>query len=123
MSPAGERRHEGAAPTSPPRSAQQANARSPSSRAVSANTAGTLRGHTRHSMRRGMRKDVREFIRRLEALGLEVEATPGHYRVPRVAAILGARARQARLRRLGGIERRVAALDRGRVHIDVVISP
>lgn len=28
-----------------------------------------------------MRKDVREFIRRLEALGLTVESTPGHYRV------------------------------------------
>jgi hypothetical protein len=30
-----------------------------------------------------MRKDVREFIRRLEAAGLTVEATPGHYRVYR----------------------------------------
>jgi hypothetical protein len=29
-----------------------------------------------------MRKDVREFIRRLEAVGLTVESTPGHY-VPR----------------------------------------
>lgn len=28
-----------------------------------------------------MRKDVREFIRRLEAAGLKVEPTPGHYRV------------------------------------------
>jgi biotin operon repressor len=28
-----------------------------------------------------MRKDVREFIRRLEAAGLTVEPTPGHYRV------------------------------------------
>lgn len=28
-----------------------------------------------------MRKDVREFIRRLEAVGLTVESTPGHYRV------------------------------------------
>jgi hypothetical protein len=27
-----------------------------------------------------MRKDVREFIRRLEAVGLTVESTPGHYR-------------------------------------------
>jgi biotin operon repressor len=37
----------------------------------------TLRGaHT-------MRKDVREFIRRLEAAGLTVESTPGHYRVLR----------------------------------------
>ena len=30
-----------------------------------------------------MRKDVREFIRRLEAAGLTVESTPGHYRVMR----------------------------------------
>jgi hypothetical protein len=30
-----------------------------------------------------MRKDVREFIRRLEALGLTVEPTRGHYRVLR----------------------------------------
>lgn len=30
-----------------------------------------------------MRKDVREFIRRLEAVGLIVEATPGHYPVLR----------------------------------------
>src|SRR6266536_2403811 len=28
-----------------------------------------------------MRKDVREFIRRLEAAGLTVEPTPGHYHV------------------------------------------
>ena len=28
-----------------------------------------------------MRKDVREFIRRLEAAGLAIEPTPGHYRV------------------------------------------
>ena len=28
-----------------------------------------------------MRKDVREFIRRLEAAGLTVEAKPGHYHV------------------------------------------
>jgi hypothetical protein len=33
--------------------------------------------------RRKMRKDVREFIRRLEAAGLTVEPTPGHYRVLR----------------------------------------
>jgi hypothetical protein len=33
--------------------------------------------------RRGMRKDVREFARRLEAVGLTVESTPGHYRVLR----------------------------------------
>jgi hypothetical protein len=31
----------------------------------------------------GQRKDVREFIHRLEAVGLTVEATPGHYRVLR----------------------------------------
>jgi hypothetical protein len=30
-----------------------------------------------------MRKDVREFIRRLEAVGLTVESTPEHYRVLR----------------------------------------
>ena len=30
-----------------------------------------------------MRKDVREFVRRLEAAGLTVEPTPGHYRVLR----------------------------------------
>lgn len=30
-----------------------------------------------------MRKDVREFIRRLEAVGLTVESRPGHYRVLR----------------------------------------
>ena len=30
-----------------------------------------------------MRKDVREFIRRLEAVGLTVASTPGHYRVLR----------------------------------------
>jgi hypothetical protein len=30
-----------------------------------------------------MRKDVREFIRKLEAAGLTVESTPGHYRVLR----------------------------------------
>jgi hypothetical protein len=33
--------------------------------------------------REWMRKDVREFIRRLEAAGLTVEPTPGHYRVLR----------------------------------------
>lgn len=31
----------------------------------------------------GLNKDVREFIRRLEAAGLTVESTPGHYRVLR----------------------------------------
>jgi hypothetical protein len=30
-----------------------------------------------------LRKDVREFIRLLEARGLTVESTPGHYRVLR----------------------------------------
>ena len=30
-----------------------------------------------------MRKDVRELIRKLEAVGLTVEPTPGHYRVLR----------------------------------------
>ena len=30
-----------------------------------------------------MRKDVREFIRRLEAVGLTVESRPGHYHVLR----------------------------------------
>jgi hypothetical protein len=30
-----------------------------------------------------VRKDVREFIRRLETVGLTVEATPGHYNVLR----------------------------------------
>jgi biotin operon repressor len=30
-----------------------------------------------------LRKDVREFIRRLEAVGLKVESTRGHYRVLR----------------------------------------
>jgi hypothetical protein len=30
-----------------------------------------------------MRKDVREFIRQLEAAGLTVKPTPGHYRVLR----------------------------------------
>ncbi len=35
-----------------------------------------------------MRKDVREFIRRLEAVGLTVESTPGHYRVLRAGKAL-----------------------------------
>jgi hypothetical protein len=30
-----------------------------------------------------MKKEVREFIRRLEAAGLTVESTPGHYHVLR----------------------------------------
>ncbi len=30
-----------------------------------------------------MRKDVREFIRRLESVGLTVESAPGHYHVLR----------------------------------------
>jgi hypothetical protein len=38
---------------------------------------------TRKTEAVGQRKDVREFIRRLEAVGLTVEATPGHYRVLR----------------------------------------
>jgi hypothetical protein len=29
-----------------------------------------------------MRKDVRHFIRRLAAVGLTIEPTPGHHRVP-----------------------------------------
>jgi hypothetical protein len=41
-----------------------------------------LRSHRLHGSRQ-MRKDVREFIRRLEAAGLTVEPTPGHYRVLR----------------------------------------
>jgi hypothetical protein len=32
---------------------------------------------------RELRKDVHEFIRRLEAAGLTVDSTPGHYRVLR----------------------------------------
>jgi hypothetical protein len=36
-----------------------------------------------------MRKDVRESIRRLEAAGLTVESTPGHYRVLRAASRSG----------------------------------
>jgi hypothetical protein len=35
-----------------------------------------------------MRKDVRKFIRRLEAVGLTVESTPGHYRVMRDGKLL-----------------------------------
>jgi hypothetical protein len=35
-----------------------------------------------------MRKDVREFIRRLQAAGLTVESTPGHYRVLRNGKLL-----------------------------------
>jgi hypothetical protein len=35
-----------------------------------------------------VRKDVREFIRRLEAAGLTVEPTPGHYRVLRDGEVL-----------------------------------
>src|SRR5207342_1877556 len=37
----------------------------------------------RSESRPEMRKDVREFIRRLEAAGLTVESTPGHYHVLR----------------------------------------
>jgi hypothetical protein len=36
---------------------------------------------SRRGPRPEMRKDVREFIRRLAAVGLTVESTPGHYRV------------------------------------------
>ena len=46
-------------------------------RAAPPGTAGD--SHTRGEMR----KDVREFIRRLEAAGLTVQSTPGHYRVLR----------------------------------------
>ena len=35
----------------------------------------------RYGARMAMRKEVRQFIRRLEAAGLTVEATPGHYHV------------------------------------------
>jgi hypothetical protein len=35
-----------------------------------------------------VRKDVREFIRRLEAAGLTVEPTRGHYRVLRQGKLL-----------------------------------
>jgi hypothetical protein len=45
--------------------------------------AGTWQADPRPSSVPEMRKDVREFIRRLEAQGLTVEATPGHYRVLR----------------------------------------
>jgi hypothetical protein len=45
-----------------------------------------------------MRKDVREFIRRLEAVGLTVEPTPGHYRVLRKGDT------SARARRSGMLE-------------------
>jgi hypothetical protein len=41
------------------------------------------RGRAARVVATAMRKDVREFIRRLEAAGLTVEATPGHYRVLR----------------------------------------
>jgi hypothetical protein len=36
-----------------------------------------------------MRKDVREFIRRLEAVGLTVESTPGHWDRYRAGSIDG----------------------------------
>jgi hypothetical protein len=40
--------------------------------------------YARREARSGeMRKDVREFIRRLESVGLTVESTPGHYHVLR----------------------------------------
>ena len=43
----------------------------------------TLPAGREPEVRTQMRKDVREFIRRLEAAGLTVESTPGHYRVLR----------------------------------------
>src|SRR5436305_12016998 len=43
-----------------------------------------------------MRKDVREFIRRLEAAGLTVEAKPGHYHVFRDGKPLSEGERPAR---------------------------
>jgi hypothetical protein len=50
-----------------------------------------------------MRKDVREFIRRLEAVGLTVEPTPGHHRVLRDGKPL---------RKANGMPVRVAVLSR-----------
>src|SRR5689334_20892692 len=41
------------------------------------------RSRCHHPRDAPMRKDVREFIRRLEAAGLTVEPTPGHYHVLR----------------------------------------
>ena len=54
-------------------------------RAVLAEYGGRAAPHTIATdlSRYEMRKDVREFIRRLEAVGLTVEPTPGHYRVLR----------------------------------------
>ena len=40
-----------------------------------------LAGSARYGELMAMRKEVRQFIRRLEALGLTVEATPCHYHV------------------------------------------
>jgi hypothetical protein len=48
-----------------------------------ASTDGRLRAEPPRKPRLEVRKDVREFIRRLEAAGLTVESTPGHYRVLR----------------------------------------
>jgi hypothetical protein len=48
-----------------------------------ASTDGRLRVEPLRKPRLEVRKDVREFIRRLEAAGLTVESTPGHYRVLR----------------------------------------
>lgn len=53
----------------------------PASRAGQRSSSSTERD-ARHR-RAHMRKDVREFIRRLEAAGLTVESTPGHYHVLR----------------------------------------
>jgi hypothetical protein len=62
-----------------------------------------------------MRKDVREFIRRIEAVGLTVESTPGHYRVLRDGKPLrkanGCRSRcRSRPTRSAGGERRSSSL-------------
>jgi hypothetical protein len=43
---------------------------------------------SRPGSRPEMRKEVREFIRRLEAVGLTVESTPGHYRILREGKLL-----------------------------------
>jgi hypothetical protein len=48
-----------------------------------ASTDGPPRTSRRRSLGLEVRKDVREFIRRLEAAGLTIESTPGHYRVLR----------------------------------------
>ena len=58
----------------------------PSSRAIErpgVGVTGTVEAASARYLRWWMRKDVRECIRRLEAVGLTVESTPGHYRVLR----------------------------------------